>query len=78
MCTAGTYHRTSADNGTLSPEIIDSVVRYTTVEQHEMMLGNLKPNCSYSCVIEGEGMVAGKPCQFFTTITHIAVCKCHT
>jgi len=36
------------------------------MEVHHIELENLKPNSSYSCVVETEGVGVGTSCQFFT------------
>lgn len=63
LCT-GTYHELLA-NGTLSPGA-DFVTRYVPMEVHNLTLSNLKPNSSYSCTVEAEGIGAGRPCHFIT------------
>ena len=63
MCT-GTYYET-LENGTRVPGV-DAVTRYVPMELHHLALVNLKPNCSYKCLVESEGIGAGEPCHFTT------------
>ena len=36
------------------------------MEVHQLDLHTLKPNCSYSCTVQAEGIGAGHPCHFIT------------
>lgn len=63
LCT-GTYYEARA-NGTFSPAV-DFIVRYVPMEIHQLDLHTLKPNCSYSCTVQAEGIGAGYPCHFIT------------
>ena len=36
------------------------------MEVHHLDLYSLKPNASYSCTVEAEGIGAGRPCHFVT------------
>lgn len=52
---------------------MDSVTRYVPMEVHHLALVNLKPNSSYSCVVEMEGLGVGRPCHFITNGQNVAV-----
>ena len=64
LCT-GTYYETLG-NGTVALAL-DPVTRYVPMELHQLALVNLKPNCSYKCLIESDGIGAGRPCHFNTS-----------
>ena len=51
---------------------MDAVTRYVPMELHQLELVNLKPNCTYQCLVEAEGIGAGKPCHFTTNGKNVA------
>lgn len=70
LCT-GTYYETLA-NGSISPAV-DSMMFHVPMEVHQLALMNLKPNSSYSCVVETERIGVGRPCHFITNGQNVTV-----
>lgn len=70
LCT-GTYNETLGDGSIASA--VDSRMYYIPMEVHQLGLLHLKPNSSYSCMVETEGIGVGRPCHFITNGHNVIV-----